>query len=228
MHALPGDTFVRCLPATPGPTMMTHMLDEPRLLEDARRGDLEAFNRLVLAHQTAVYNLSLRILGDPAAASDATQETFISAFRHLRDHRGGSLRAWLLRIATNACYDALRREKRRPAESLDDFDEDDPDRADAWERLADPQAGPEREALQAELSRAIEDCLRRLPMEFRVAAVLVDVEGFDYQDAAKVLGKPVGTVKSRVARARARLRDCLRRHGELLPSALRLSDESSP
>jgi RNA polymerase sigma-70 factor (ECF subfamily) len=133
-----------------------------------------------------------------------------------------------MRIATNACYDSLRREKRRPAESLEDFDEDDADRPDAWERLADPQAGPEKEALRAELNRAIEDCLRRLPAEFRVAAVLVDVEGYDYLEAATAIGKPVGTVKSRVARARARLRDCLRRYGELLPSALRLSGETTP
>lgn len=208
--------------------MMARMLDEQRLLQDARQGDLEAFNRLVLAHQSAVYNLSYRILGDPAAAADATQEAFISAYRHLKDHRGGSFRAWLMRIATNACYDSLRREKRRPAESLDDVDEDDADRPDAWERLADPQAGPEREALRAELNRALEDCLRRLPAEFRIAAVLVDVEGYDYLEAATAIGKPVGTVKSRVARARARLRDCLRQYGELLPSSLRLSDETSP
>ena len=206
--------------------MMALMLDEQRLLQDARRGDLEAFNRLVLAHQTAVYNVSYRILGDPAAASDAAQEAFISAFRHIKDHRGGSFRAWLLRITTNACYDSLRREKRRPAESLDDFDEDDTDRPDEWERLADPQAGPEREALRAELNRAIEDCLRRLPAEFRIAAILVDVEGRGYQEAAEAIGKPVGTVKSRVARARARLRDCLRRYGELLPIALRLTGET--
>ncbi|MCJ7512023.1 MAG: sigma-70 family RNA polymerase sigma factor [Anaerolineales bacterium] len=203
------------------------MLDENRLLEDARGGDLDAFNRLVLAHQTAVYNVSYRILGDPAAASDAAQEAFISAFKHLKDHRGGSFRAWLLRIVTNACYDSLRREKRRPAESLDDYDQDDADHPDAWERIADPQAGPEREALRAELNRAIEDCLQRLPAEFRMAAVLVDVEGHDYLEAAAAIGKPVGTVKSRVARARARLRDCLRQYGELLPAALRLSAENS-
>ncbi len=206
---------------------MTRMLDEVSLLADARSGDLDAFNRLVLAHQTVVFNVACRILGDPAAASDATQETFISAYKHLRDHRGGSLRAWLVRIATNACYDSLRRERRRPAASIDDNDEDDEDRPNLWERLATSDPGPEAEAMQAELHRAIEDCLRRLPVEFRIAAVLVDVEGYDYQQAAEAIGKPVGTVKSRVARARARLRDCLRRYGELLPATLRLSSEAS-
>jgi RNA polymerase sigma-70 factor (ECF subfamily) len=99
---------------------------------------------------------------------------------------------------------------------------------DAWERLASTDPHPEAEAIRAELDRAIEDCFARLPAEFRMAAVLVDVDGQDYQQAAKILGKPVGTVKSRVARARARLRDCLRQYGELLPRTLRLNHEASP
>lgn len=204
-------------------------MDEAALIQDAQRGDLEAFNRLVIAYQGRVFTVAYRILGDAASAEDSTQDTFVSAFKHLKSYRGGSFRAWLLRIATNNCYDQLRRERRRPAESLDDIDEDSSsERGDVWERLASSDPQPEAEALRAELDRAIEDCFTRLPDEFRIAAVLIDVEGQDYQQAARILGKPVGTVKSRVARARARLRDCLRQYGELLPQVLRLTHEAPP
>jgi RNA polymerase sigma-70 factor (ECF subfamily) len=89
-------------------------MDEPALILDAQRGDLDAFNRLVLAYQTPVYNLAYRIMGEGDAAADATQEAFISAYKHLGHYRGGSFKAWLMRIVTNAGYDELRRRKRRP------------------------------------------------------------------------------------------------------------------
>lgn len=202
-------------------------MDESQLIRDAQRGDLEAFNRLVIAHQSRVFNVALRIMGDEDSASDAAQETFISAYRNLRRYRGGSFQGWLLRIATNACYDELRRRKRRPTTSIDDLTvEPDGDLAEAGLNLASRHDGPETAAEHAELSRAIEDCLSHLPDEFRVVAVLADVQGFEYAEVAQMVGKPLGTVKSRLARARARLRDCLRGYGELLPSAFRLQDET--
>src|SRR3990172_9000709 len=100
-------------------------MDEAALIADARRGDVEAFNHLVLAHQSKAFNLAYRITGDGESAADATQEAFLSAYRSLRSYRGGSFRAWLLRIVTNACYDELRRRKRRPATSLQPLDGDD-------------------------------------------------------------------------------------------------------
>ena len=198
------------------------------MIHDAQKGDLEAFNRLVLAHQSRVFNVALRIMGDPDSASDATQEAFISAYRNVRRYRGGSFQGWLLRIVTNACYDELRRRKRRPATSIEELStEPDGDPGEAGLSLASRHQGPEVAAEDAELSRAIEDCLRRLPDEFRVVAVLADVQGYEYAEVARMVGKPLGTVKSRLARARARLRDCLRRYGELLPSSLRLQDETA-
>ena len=203
-------------------------MDEPELIHEAQKGDLEAFNRLVLAHQSRVFNVALRIMGDPDSASDATQEAFISAYRSLRRYRGGSFQGWLLRIVTNACYDELRRRKRRPATSIEELStEPDGDPGEARLTLASRQQGPEAAAEHAELSRAIEDCLRRLPDEFRVVAVLADVQGYEYAEVARMVGKPLGTVKSRLARARGRLRDCLRHYGELLPSSLRLQDETA-
>ena len=203
-------------------------MDEVELLRLAQRGDLDAFNRVVLEHQTRAFNVALRVLGDGEAAADATQEAFLSAYRNLRSYRGGSFRAWLLRIVTNACYDELRRRKRRPATSLEDLGpetEDGETEVDAW--LASTADGPERLSERTELVHAIQDCLDRLPDEFRIVAVLADVQGYNYDEVSSAIGKPLGTVKSRLARARARLRDCLQRHGELLPAAFRLHGEAS-
>lgn len=205
-------------------------MDEPTLLRQALQGDLDSFNLLVLANQERAFNLAYRILGETAAASDATQQAFISAFRHLRDYRGGSFRAWILRIVTNACYDELRRRKRRPALSLEGLSDGESDGdADPWERLAvDPGAGPEESVLEGERARAIEGCLEALPVDFRTVAVLSDLQGFAYEEIASVIGAPIGTVKSRLARARARLRECLEAHGELFGGGRRLTDRALP
>jgi RNA polymerase sigma-70 factor (ECF subfamily) len=203
------------------------VVDEHELIHHAKHGDLDSFNRLVMAYQHRVYNLAHRIMGDPASAEDATQEAFISAFRSLRGYRGGSFRAWLLRIVTNACYDELRRRKRRPATSLDALVPDSIGSSSEGSGglIIQPEV-PEVAAERAELARAIEDCLNRLPPDFRVVAVLADVQGHGYQEVSAIIGKPLGTVKSRLARARVRLRDCLQRYRELLPSSYRLEDES--
>jgi RNA polymerase sigma-70 factor (ECF subfamily) len=203
-------------------------MDEAALVTDAQQGDLDAFNRLVLAYQSPVFNVAYRILGDEAQASDACQDAFLAAYRSLRGYRGGSFRAWLFRIVTNSCYDELRRRKRKPTLPLDDLVEDpEGPEPEAVEALAASEPGPEGQALAGELARALEDCLRRLPDEFRVVAVLADVEGYDYQEVSHLVGTPLGTVKSRLARARARLRDCLQRYQELLPSAFRLNQETA-
>jgi RNA polymerase sigma-70 factor (ECF subfamily) len=202
-------------------------VDESALIRDAQKGDLEAFNRLVLAYQQLVYNVAYRVMGDPASAEDATQEAFISAYRSVARFRGGSFRAWLLRIVTNACYDELRRRKRKPSSSLEalTLDVGEPVISDASDLHTLPMK-PDTAAEQAELARAIQDCLNHLPDDFRAVAVLVDVQGYDYQEVAAVIRKPLGTVKSRVARARARMRDCLQRYRELLPETYRLEDEA--
>lgn len=203
-------------------------MDEPALIREAQQGDLDSFNRLVLAYQSQVFNLAYRVLGEPDSAADATQEAFLSAFRSVRGFRGGSFRSWLLRIVTNACYDELRRRKRRPATSLegltDEGEEASPDQASPG--LVSPQERPEQAVERRELQRAIQQCLDGLPADFRVVVVLSDIQGFDYAEIAAVVEAPLGTVKSRLARARLRLRDCLRRVRELLPSAYRLDSEA--
>ena len=200
------------------------MMNEPELIQAAKHGDLEAFNTLVLAYQTIVYNTALRILGDDNLAADAAQETFISAFRALNSYRGGSFRAWLLRTVTNACYDELRRKQRRPTTRLEpDNEEGDEVETPRW--LADPNASPEDLLDQAELEHAIQHCLDDLPTDFKTVVVLADIQGLDYSEVSTIIKKPLGTIKSRLARARLRMRECLQSFRELLPAAFRLEKE---
>ncbi len=199
-------------------------MDEPALIRDAQRGDLDAFNRLVLAYQDALYNTALRILSDEDLAADATQEAFLSAFRALNSYRGGSFKAWLLRTVTNACYDELRRRKRRPTAPLEP-ESDDGEEMDSPSWLADPSASPEEQLDQAELEHAIQHCLDALPTDFKTVVVLADIQGLDYTEAARAARVPLGTLKSRLARARLRLRECLQAFWELLPTAFRLEGE---
>jgi RNA polymerase sigma-70 factor (ECF subfamily) len=200
-------------------------MDEPALIHDAQSGDLDAFNRLVLAYQDVAFNTALRILGEDNLAADATQEAFISAFRGLTSFRGGSFRAWLLRTVTNACYDELRRRKRRPTVPLEPIAEDDEEiETPRW--LADPGMSPEEQFDAEELEHAIQHCLNALPTDFRTVVVLADIQGLDYSEIATAAHIPLGTIKSRLARARLRLRECLQAFGELLPAAFRLENGS--
>lgn len=200
-------------------------MDEARLITDARNGDLDSFNRLVLQYQDMVYHQAYRIMGDTDAAEDATQDAFISAYRNLKSYQGGSFRAWLLRIVTNACYDELRRRKRRPETPLEPLDSDKEEiESPRW--IADPGETPEETTARAELAQALQNCIKALPEEFQTVAILVDVQGLDYQEASEVINKPLGTIKSRLARARSRLRECLQAFQELLPDVYRLEDES--
>jgi len=202
-------------------------MDEQLLIRSAQKGDLDSFNSLVLAYQEIIFNTALRILGDDELAADATQEAFISAFRNITSFRGGSFRAWLSRTVTNACYDELRRKKRRPTTPLEPTnDEDEEIESPHW--LADPELSPEKVFEQAELEHAIQHCLDSLPIDYRSVVVLADIQGLDYNEVAISLRKPLGTIKSRLARARLRLQECLQDFWELLPAAFRLENKSSP
>jgi RNA polymerase sigma factor (sigma-70 family) len=197
--------------------------EELRLVADAQHGDVESFNILVRRYESRVYNLSFRMLGDADSAADAAQDAFLSAFRSLRSFRGGSFRSWLLRIATNACYDALRARKRRPAVSLDmELEEGD----ESPLQIPDGSEGPDDAVLRRELATAIQTGLGYLPEDQRLAVVLSDIQGMAYEEIAQITGANIGTVKSRLSRGRARLREVLRA-GELLPAKYRLPDSGS-
>jgi RNA polymerase sigma-70 factor, ECF subfamily len=190
-------------------------MDELALIHEAQRGSVESFNTLVLHYQSSAYNLAYRLIGDTDAAADATQEAFISAYGHLPQFRGGSFKSWLMRIVTNACYDELRRRKRRPAVSLDDLPGE--------VQLVSTAESPEHTVQRNALSRVIQDCLDALSSDQRLVSVLCDVQGYDYQQIAEIAQVSLGTVKSRISRARHNLRDCLQGAGELLPESYRLN-----
>jgi len=195
-------------------------MDLQDLISKSLAGDLDAFNQIVLAHQSQVYNQAYRVIGEPDAAADATQEAFISAYKKLHTYRGGSFKSWLLRIVSNACYDEFRRRKRQPVAPLTPTNDQGEDLESApW--LEDLSESPEEFALRKELSEAIQMCLDRLEIDFRTVVVLVDIQGMDYKAAAATVDSPLGTVKSRLARARQSLQDCLHQFKELLPHNFR-------
>ena len=182
----------------------------------AQDGDLAAFNALVRAHQRQVYNLCYRTLGNSEDASDTTQEAFLSAYRNIGSFRGApdGFRGWLRRSAVNACYDTLRKRKRRPSESLDALVAEAAD-GTAGREIADTEAPtPEEQALRSETGATIEQALALLSEDRRLTVVLCDVQGLSYDEAAAAMEVEVGTVKSRLSRARAQLREYLSVRGE--------------
>lgn len=191
---------------------------EPMLIQTAQRGDADAFNLLVLKYQDMLYRISLRIIHDECSAEDATQNAVIQAFQNIRSFRGGSFKSWLARVAVNASYDELRRMKRHDSIPLEQFNnEGDEIESPFW--MMDLSAGPEELAETSELQSVMQDRIRSLIPDYRLMVILVDVEGLSYEEAAHAARVPVGTVKSRLARARMQLRTALRKHENLIPSA---------
>jgi RNA polymerase sigma-70 factor (ECF subfamily) len=197
-------------------------MDESALIAAAQEGDREAFNQLVVHHQSLAYNVAYRVLGDADAAADATQDAFLSAYRAIPRFRGGSFRSWLMRIVTNACYDQLRVKKRRPTTSIDE--DKDPDREE-WN--VDPGERPEAFVLRQELGQAIQHALETLPPDQRTVVVLSDIQGMSYEEIAETMSTSLGTVKSRLNRGRSKLRNYLIQNVELLPARYRLYGNAS-
>jgi RNA polymerase sigma-70 factor (ECF subfamily) len=191
--------------------------DEKDLIQAAQRGDLNAFNALIVRYQNLLFGIALRMLGDEDIASDAVQEALISAFSKFGTFRGGSLRSWLARVTVNACYDEMRRKRRQREVPIEQFNMEGEEVEDlAW--LIDPAARPEERYDSFELENAIQDSLNLLTPAYREALVLVDIEGLSYEEASIAAQVPVGTVKSRLARARLQIRSALQGYKDLLPS----------
>ncbi|HEY49493.1 MAG TPA: sigma-70 family RNA polymerase sigma factor [Dehalococcoidia bacterium] len=191
-------------------------MEEQELISRSQAGDIESFNLLVERYQRLVYNLSLRMLGNAGTADDAAQDTFISAYKAIGKFRGGSFKAWLLRIAANSCHDKLRVARRASITSLDGLLEEAGDfiRDDATE-------SPEAYAQRRELSRLLRSGMAHLPEDQRLVVILSDIQGLSYEEISQATGSSLGTVKSRLNRGRARMRDFLLRHRELLPAEFR-------
>ncbi len=196
--------------------------NEVQLLAAARAGDVRAFNQLVQAYQGIAYRTAYRVLGDGEAASDATQDAFISAYKHLDALRGESFKAWLLRIVTNACYDQLRAKKRAPVSSLDALLIQNDEPPPGLDRTA-PDS-PQELAERRELNDLIQKGLQTLPAEQRVTCILADIEELSYEEIAQITGTNMGTVKSRLARGRALLRTFLLAQEQVLPRAYRRAE----
>jgi RNA polymerase sigma-70 factor (ECF subfamily) len=191
---------------------------EMMLIETAQRGDPDAFNLLVLKYQDMLYRVALRIIHDGCGAEDATQNAVFQAFQNIRSFRGGSFKSWLARVVVNASYDELRRMRRHDSVPLEQYNyEGDEIESPVW--MTDLSAGPEDLAESSELQQAMHICIRDLIPDYRLMVILVDIEGMSYEEAARAARVPVGTVKSRLARARMQLRTSLRKFENLIPSA---------
>ncbi len=186
---------------------------ETDLIIRAQAGDRSSFDQLVARAYPLVFNTAYRILADYDAASDATQTAFVRAYRSLRTfRRSSSFTTWLYRIVSNVCLDVVRRQKRQ-AQSLTLESDDEPF---AERDIPDERNHPEQTALETELQQAVHTALGRLRMEHRTVLVLYDLAGFSYEEIAEMLKLPLGTVKSRLNRARLALREEMSVDGELM------------
>jgi len=191
-------------------------MEEQELISRSRAGDVEAFNLLVEQYQRLVYNLALRMLGNTETAEDATQDAFLSAYRAIGKFRGGSFKAWILRITANSCHDKMRMARRARVTSLDTLLE-----VSGELPLENNAESPEDYVLRRELGRFLNEGLVRLPEDQRLALILCDIQGLSYEEICQATGSSLGTVKSRLNRGRARLRDFLLQRRELLPAEFR-------
>ncbi|HEY7565864.1 MAG TPA: sigma-70 family RNA polymerase sigma factor [Acidimicrobiia bacterium] len=172
---------------------MTDAPDDAALVARVVGGDHDAFTTLMRRHEERIFAVCLRLMGNRAAALDATQETFLALYRKAGQYRAtAAVGTWLYRIAINTCYDLLRREKRRPAEAMPDF-------FDPADRTA------EDPFTSVELRPSIEAALQELSPDFRTVVVLADIQGASLPEVAEALQVPMGTVKSRLFRARRQL-----------------------
>ncbi len=183
--------------------------NEQKLIEKASGGDASAFNRLMANHEKRMYAVALRMFANREDAQDCLQEAMLRVYRSIGSFKGqSSFSTWLYRITMNTCLDELRRKKNKQSASLDSLLEQ------GWSP-ADESAAPEKHALRSELKRELQSAISELPEDMRSAVVLRDVQGFAYDEIAQMLDVNVGTVKSRISRAREKLRGKLRERPEL-------------
>ena len=195
--------------------------DAQQAIARALAGEVDAFNQLVVKYQRLAYSVAYRMLQNEESAGDAVQDSFVKAFRALGGFKGGLFKSWLLRIVVNTCYDVLRVQQRYVSEPFEEEPITDGDETRASRPLVDSHESPAAYVERMELSGYIEVGIRSLPPDQRLVLVLCDVHGYSYEEIAEITGYPMGTVKSRISRARTKLRDYLLQHPELLPTSFR-------
>jgi RNA polymerase sigma-70 factor (ECF subfamily) len=188
---------------------------EQLLLEKAKSGDVAAFEELIEAYQKKVFNLALRIIGNYDDAADLAQETFVRIFKAISNFKEqSSFSTWVYRITTNVCLDEIRKRKNKKVVSIDeDIHMDD---GDMKRQVISEDPGPDEAAERAEVRRVVNNAINRLPEDQRVVITLRDLHGMSYEEIAKILDLPGGTVKSRINRARLALKNVLSSERELL------------
>ena len=181
------------------------MRDQEHIIARARRGDADAFEQLVAAYRNQVFRLALRMCGNEADADEVAQEAFLSAWKGLPNFRGESrFSTWLYQLTTHAAINLMRREKRQAA--VEDIDEI---------TAADDGPSPQQQVERTETQREIRSALMQLPEEYRQVLLLRFMQELSYEEIGRALKLPVGTVKSRLNRAKAQLKDILSRSGNL-------------
>lgn len=177
------------------------------LVRRCQHGEWEAFDLLMQRHETKVYNIAYRMLGHPDDASDAVQEVFIRIYHALPKFRGEcAFSTWLYRIAVNVCLDAVRRRARQPSVHESALVDDEDEEADFMDNVPDAHSDPEKVVMQKELQRLVHEAIQTLSEPQRAVIVLYDLEGFTYEEIAEILHTSIGTVKSRLNRARLALK----------------------
>lgn len=188
--------------------------DESFLIKKAARGDVESFEKLIEAHQKKVFNIALGMLKNPADAEDIAQDVFIKVYKSLKNFKGqSSFSTWLYRVTTNTCLDELRRRKTRQTFSIDE--EIVTQEGEVSKQVVDDSPSPDEILEKNELKRNISHAISKLAKEHRTVIVLRDMQGFSYEEIANILQLPLGTVKSRINRARLTLKDILKADREL-------------
>jgi RNA polymerase sigma-70 factor (ECF subfamily) len=185
-------------------------MDDRDLVGRARRGDREAFTQLIVQYQVPLYNMALRMVGGPDDAADIVQEAFLRAWEKIRTLRDAPFKSWLFQIAANLCYDHFRRGRRygtMPEE----------EQSAKIIGLGVPAPDPQERAEANERNRLLRESIARLEHDMRIAIILRDINGLSYDEIATALRVPLGTVKSRIARARVQVQEYLQRHPELFP-----------
>lgn len=199
---------------------MSKSLDD-LLVERAKRGDVEAFEQLISQYEKKVVNTAYRLTGNIEDAMDVAQEAFIRAYSSIPEFRGdSSFATWLFRIVHNACLDELRKRKRQRVTSLDEPVQSSDGEMERQLAVANSSDGPEEALERVEVQRAVQESINALDEEYRIVIVMRDIQGYSYNEIAETLGINLGTVKSRLNRARNALKEMFGRRELLEPKVV--------
>ncbi|MCX7748555.1 MAG: sigma-70 family RNA polymerase sigma factor [Clostridia bacterium] len=188
--------------------------NEKHLLIKAKNGDIEAFEKLIGEYQKKVFNIAFRMVGNHDDASEIAQEVFLKVYKSLKSFKEeASFSTWIYRITTNVCLDELRKKKNKKVISLDE--EIKAQDGEMKRQVVDDSPTPEMAVEGKIIRKAVSDSIKMLSEEHRIVIVMRDIQGFSYEEIAKVLKCPEGTIKSRINRARQSLREILKNNKEL-------------